>query len=192
MDQCYYTTIVGQAYGVSKLFPSLLSWFLWIYGRISSELGFTLYGLFLWFWQVALWVFQIFFESTRADPICQFYQTYSFPSIPIFYGASLVTALIMYSIQWDTVMTTLTWILLYFVAFAPPVIVYYTAFNQWWEILISFVLGVVATILFVIMMRVYIKPMIPYLLTVFPCTTLGYIDTYMMDENDRVTYVVYK
>ena len=188
MDGCYYTSIAGQVFGWTQILPTLITSALSILSFVNSEIIFVFLGLYLHVVQLLLWVFQVYFEQMRVDPICQQYQTYAFPSIPSFYAAALITSVTVYAYYWKVVHGWLTWLRLYIILSLRFVFVW-VSYNRPSEVLFSMTIGVKFTTVWVIVLRLFIAPTLPYLLNSFPCSLFGYTDRFIMKECEQTDYV---
>lgn len=185
MSGCYYATWAGAAFGWTQVFPSIVTLMLSAVGLLTSQIMFLFFGLYLHAMQYELWVFQSYFQSQRPNPVCQLYHAYAFPSIEAYYAGAVVTAFIMYGYMWDIPHGVIAWLFFYVIAAFPLIMVWF-GYNVWWEVLLSLGMGVVFTALFVIVLKLYISPAMPYILNEIPATWLGYKDTYLMDEDLQV------
>lgn len=172
---------MGQVFGWTLILPSFITSTLSVMSFVTSELIWVFLGLYLHAMQLLIWVVQTYLESMRVNPICQQYQTYAFPSIVAYYAISLATFVILYAYFWGVAHSVLAWIVLYGLIFVPPLALVGASYNTTSEVLISMIIGIAATTAFVVVLRVYIKPTLPYLVNDFPCSLLGYVDTYITD-----------
>lgn len=189
MDGCYYATLFGKAFGVTQVLPSLITLNMSVMSMVTSEIIFVLYGLYLHLMQLFLWVFQYYFQQMHINPVCQQYQNYAFPSIETFYAASLVMFVITYSYRWEVVHSWYTWMMLLLIGILPPFILIFLSYNSLTDILISMGLGMLLTGLFVIILDLFIGPTLPYILTEFPASWMGYKDTYIMRKNIKKEFI---
>jgi len=165
-----------------------MSTFLSILTLLTSQIIFVFFGFYLQGMQMFLWEFQSYFESQRPNPVCQLYHTYAFPSIEGYYVAALVTFIILYGYYWDYAHSWMVWLVLYFVAFIPPLLLVWFSYNRWWELVFSMLAGIGFTLVFVITLKLYITPILPYLMNSKLSWWLNYQDTYLMCEKDRKSF----
>lgn len=188
MDGCYFASYVGQVFGWTQMLPVLITLTLTVLGIISHQFIWAVYGGFLYITQLLLWILQLYYKQMRPDPICQLYHSYAYPSMSGYYSASLVTFAVAYAYYWNVVQPWFVWLILYLLAAVPPIVVVFLSYNGIWEVVFSMAFGVVFTTLFVISLKLYISPTLPYILSEFPCSTLGYVDTYLMCASDLKKY----
>lgn len=184
---CFYVDVGSTSVAWTQVLPTLITLSLTINGwrKRGHEFFPTLFGFYLHVWQIALWVFQVHFNMIRPHPYCAQYETYVFPSQEAFYAAALAFFIVSYGVLWKYPLSWLTWALLWLLVVAPPFILLFFLYNTWWELLFSLLLGAVVTFLFVLVIRVYITPQLPYILLHNPMRWMGYIDTICMNRNER-------
>jgi len=180
--------MAGQAFAWTQVLPTLISLNLSLMSLVTSQIMFFFFGLYLQGMQLILWIFQSYFQYLRPNPICQVYHSYAFPNIEMFYALALVTFVIAYGFYWDYAHSWLVWLFLYIVAFAPPIILVWFSYSLWWEVVFSGLLGVGFTWIFVLTLKLYIAPILPYLLNSNLAWWLGYVDTYLMCKTDQKTF----
>jgi hypothetical protein len=105
---CYYASVWGQVFGATQILPTIVTSFLSLTVIITGGVVFFIYGLYLHAFQFGLWAFQLNFQYTRVNPICQLYQTYAFPSVEAFYAASVATMVIGFSFAFARVLGKFT------------------------------------------------------------------------------------
>jgi hypothetical protein len=187
MYECYYTSFAGMAFGWTQTFPAFVTLTLSIFGAVTSEIAFLIFGLYLHFAQYELWPFQSYFKSVRPNPICQLYHSYAFPNVESFYVAAIISAFVTYGYLWDKAYGVIAWLILDILAALPLVLIFFS-YSRWWELFVSMALGVFFSTVFVIVLKSYICPLLPYLLNTTPCTWLGYTDTYLMNKIQRIEF----
>jgi len=187
MNGCYYASLMGEVFGLTQLIPTIVTYFLTATSFFFR--GFFIlwiYGFYLHAVQLLLWVIQVYLEQVRPDPTCQIYQSFAFPSIAAFYVASIFTFFALYSYYWYVEQSWLVWFLSYIVLAGVPVILVANSYNHPWEVAVSMFFGIAFTWIYVIVLRLYICPTLPFLLNEFPCSTLGYTDTFLMSEEENL------
>ena len=185
MAGCYYGSFVGIAFGWTQVIPTTVTTILSVMGFATQQVIFPLYGLYLHGTSLVLWIFQTYLQQVRANPVCQLYQTLAFPSTVSYYIASVITFIVLYAYLWDVYISWFKWLLLYALA-VMPIILVWVGYNSVVEILISMLIGVIFTSMFVIVLKLYISPLLPFLLNAFPFTYLGYVDSYLMNGKQIV------
>lgn len=173
--------MAGQAFGWTQVFPGTVTLFLSVAGFVTEQFLWPFLGLYLHGAQLVLWIFQVYFNSVRPNPVCQLYHAYAFPSVPAFYVAAVIAGFVTYAYMWDVYLSWIPWLVFYLLAAFPAIMVWFQ-YNRWWEVLFSMGLGAAMTVVFIIVTRLYICPTLPYLLNDIPCSWLGYKDLYLMDK----------
>ncbi len=164
MDGCYYISTFGTVFGWTQLLPLIVTLFC-IY---------FLYGLYLYIPQLMLWFFQDYYKIDRPNPICQLYHTYAFPSLEAMYMGSLLGAFFTYAYYWKTEQSWMSWLCIHICGSAVPLILIYSGYNRWDEVLISMGVGFLFSMVFIISVRLFIRPNIQYLHLHFPFYQFGY------------------
>lgn len=197
---CYYTSWTGGAFAITQL----ISWIVPLALAIASpvhvyrELGqgenrrivdrwgrqFVLvaFGYYIFFWSFLLYIFQAALSVVRVDPFCPAVYTYGLPSSGAFYVAASGTFLIAQAIamrfwyNWtNTIWLALWWLL-------PPAVLIWVGYNTWQEVLLSASLGIVATVIFfVLVWKLAIRDM-PYLLQQAPWSWFNCVDTWVQSQ----------
>lgn len=185
MDGCYYASLGGQVFGLSQIVPTFMTLCLTVMGLATHQIMFPLFGIYLDGAQMVLWIFQSYFQAVRPNPICQLYNTYAFPSITMYYVASLITFVFVYGYFWDVAHSWVIWLIFYLVGFGLPLILVHYSFNRVWEVLFSVAFGIVFTSVFVIVLKFYICPVLPFILSDFPSTWMGYRDEFLMSPEQK-------
>jgi hypothetical protein len=179
---CYYLSISGQAFGWTQMVPTIVTLMLSAITAVSGEIVFFLFALYLYIPQYIVWVFQYYFQQVRPDPICQLYHTYAFPSTESMYIGAILGAFVSFAATWQVYHSWFVWLCLYLFALVPPLVLVYTQYNQWWEVLFSMVFGGFAGVMFTAVMRNFFRPKAAYLRVHFPFYTMGYQDTILCEE----------
>lgn len=182
---CVYVSIMGQAFGWTQVLPTMIALTLKVVAMITHQFVFVALGLYLYAGQMILWAIQTYMQTERSNPLCQEYHTYAFPNIETYYLTSVVTFVVAYSLIWRVQQSWMMWLTFYVMFVTPPGILVFYAYNTWYEVLASAVIGVVMTLLFIGLMYVYIKPALCYLLNIFPCHWLGYADTWVTSPEEQ-------
>lgn len=215
LDGCWYVSVYGYTWAWTHILPTLMTlsltvaslrlhgyeWFgggylfLFFFFFFTDSPNFspppfhhrfpTIYGVYLHFWQLILWAFQVNWQIMRPHPSCAHIHTYAFPSQEAFYVAALSTLIILYSYLWRIPMAILTWLFIYTLIMGVPAVLVFFQYNRPWEILISMILGIVATVPFVLVIRLYIRPYIPYILNQFPWYHFEYVDTFCCTKQEQ-------
>jgi len=187
LDGCYYVSLLGHTWAWTHILPTLITMSLSVASlRLHGYEWFpTIYGLYLHVWQFILWVFQAHWQIMRPHPQCAEIHTFAFPSQEAFYAVSLAAYILTYSYMWNIPLAIFTWLFIYCIVIVPPVVLVFLQYNRPWEIVVSMILGIVATVPFVLVIRIYIKPLIPYLLNQAPWCWFGYVDTYCCDKKEQ-------
>lgn len=178
-DGCYYTSLLGQAFAWTQLLPSMVSLVLSVLTFVTSQFIFVFLAWYLHGIQLLLWAIQLYLRVDRPNPLCQEYHTYAFPSIEGFYIGALAAFIIGYSLRWHVKQPWYVWVTILVFFVAPPTVLVFLAYNRWYEVVISLLIGIVTSSIFIIILWVYIYDTIPYLKYVVPINWLHYKDTYI-------------
>lgn len=187
LDGCFYVSALGHTWAWTHILPTLITLSLTVVSlRLHGYEWFpTIYGMYLHYCQLLLWALQLLWKSMRPHPYCAEIHTYSFPSQEAFFVASLATYLIVYSYVWRIPMAIFTWLFIICIVVFPPIVLVFFQYNRPMEIVWSMVLGIGSTVPFVLIIRYYIKPWLPYLLNQPPWCWLSYIDTYICNKREQ-------
>lgn len=177
MEGCYYISLGATAFGWTQLVPSIVTLGLSLLTAATNEPVYFMFALYLYVPQYIVWCFQAYFQVIRPDPVCQLYHTWAFPSMEAMYIGALVGFFVAFTWGWSKTQSWITWLFIYLIGLVPPVILVYTGYNRWWEVAFSMALGLVASVLFAAVLRLFIRPHMAYLMNHFPFCTLGYHDT---------------
>lgn len=179
MEGCYYISIWGQAFGWTLLVPFIVTIFTMLITMVTHESIFAIYGFYLWIPQLLIWNFQVYFGRIHANPICQQYHTFAFPSNEAFYIFAILGSFFTYAYYVPSEQSWFSWLLLYCISAAGTLILIYMQYNYWWEILFSGLVGYVFGAAFIIVCRYFIKPKIRYLNFHFPFELFEYRSEYI-------------
>lgn len=192
MDGCYYISVNGWAFGWTQSVPLLFDLVSTVLTAATSETLYLIFAFYLYIPQYIVWVMQRYFQYVRPDPICQLYHTWAFPSMECMYIGAIFGAYCAYAYYWTPLISFLTWDLMFACVILPPVILIYTSYNYWWEIAFSLGFGLLSGILFVVIMRLFVKPDMAYLRLHFPFRTMGYIDSLVHHKSDSKSAEILK
>ena len=168
MEGCYYISLGASAFGWTQLVPSLVTLGLSLLTAATNEPVYFLFALYLYVPQYMVWCFQYYFQMVRPDPVCQLYHTWAFPSMEAMYIGALVGFFVAFTVGWRVHQSWFVWTCIYLFGLVPPVILVYTGYNRWWEVAFSMAFGLLASVLFAVILRIYIRPNLPYLMNHFP------------------------
>lgn len=154
-------------------------------GRVGKQFTLVAFGLYLFFWQFALYVLQTALRVQRPDPFCPSMLTDGFPSGAAFYTAvagSTIVALMWLLHFWlspvSYVMLGLWWV-------GPPAVLVWFGFNAWQEVLLSLCMGILATGAYFFTLHFVLRDMLPYVLNQAPWTYFGCLDTWIQTDRGR-------
>lgn len=182
---CYYASVSGWAFGWTQSVPLIVTVCLALLSMATNEAVYFLFGLFLYVPQHIVWCFQQYFQMIRPDPVCQIYHTWAFPSIECMYIGAIVGFFVAYTIAWGINHPWLMWLMVYLLGIVPAATLWLSGYNRWWEIVFSWVFGFLSSIFFGMILRLFIRPMMPYLRLSFPLLTLGYVDHMCAGEDEE-------
>ena len=183
---CVYVSVMGQAFGWTQVMPTMIALTLKVVAMIMHQTIFVALGLYLYIGQMPLWAVQSYMQTERPNPLCQAYHTYAFPNIEMYYLASIVTFVVVYSLVWNVEQSWFMWLTFYVMFVVPPGILVFYSYNTWFEVLASLLIGVAMMLIFIGLMYVYIKPSLCYILNIFPCRWLGYTDTWLATAEEQL------
>lgn len=186
MSGCYYISFQAKAFGWTQLTPAVVTIILMTASRVSNKPFWFWLSLYLYPVQYLTWCFQHYFQQIRPDPICQLYQTFAFPSLEALYIGGALGVFWFSAYYSNYVHSWLTWLVFYLVGIVPPLILVYTLYNTWWEVLFSMGFGFLAALLFIYVLQWFIRPKKKYLLNGFPLLFFGYSD--ISDPEYRKVY----
>lgn len=199
---CAYDTWGGQIYSgvqwLPFLVPTAISMAAWTFARSGrngqlkpvKQLILLLFGLWLLVMEYFLYVLQYFYNIQRHDPYCTTLLTYAFPSRISFYLATLVTYLFFFALLWGARIHWVYWTCSFVLFLYPQALLVWMLYNTWQEVLVSSVIGVVSTAFFMIMYRLFVTDAVPYLIHQRPWTWFSAVDTWVLDEEQRIERVI--
>ena len=135
-------------------------------GYWKKNIFLVAFGLYLHFWQWALYVFQVAFASVREDAFISNSSPYVHPlfSQEGFYLTALVSVFVLYSFAWRQDISMTWWFFIWIFLTGPPAVFIWFGYSLWWEVLFGMGLGFLATAAYVIVFRIYLLDHVPYLL----------------------------
>lgn len=192
MTSCYYPSILAQVYEAVHLIPwiaplaiSAASFGKDRDGRYGKQIYTMMFGIFLTLMQIAIYIFQNYFNRLQEDLYCIGTYSNAFPSIEGFYCSAFVTFIAATTYFWNIQMSYIYWTCSILFLIGPPSVLLWYTYNSLSEILISVAIGVSTTLLYVVLVRFIIKEHIPFLLIIAPFTWFNAIDSYIMSEDEQ-------
>lgn len=155
-------------------------------GRWGKQFVPVTFGFWLTFWQAALWVFQIAFNMARVNPLDQATAYYGFPSMAGFYVAVLGSFVIEFTFVWNIQFSWTYWAALFLWWICPGVVLVFTTYNTWQEVVLSLGWGVLVTTIYVLVLRFYIFYELPFYLNSEPFTWFSCVDTWLQSAEQQV------
>lgn len=190
---CYNLSVMGQAFGVTQMTPWVFLLIMFLMKAITQNCIWVIYGLWLYLPQFMVFCFQRYFLYIRLDPICSIYQSFGFPSLESFYLGVGIGLFVTWSIMFDIEQSTLYWIIIYICGIIVPVILIFTEYNVWWEILFSFSFGFLSSWTFTLIAQWFLRPHMKYVVHVFPFREFGYSSIWTTEgEFEQIEGVLYK
>ena len=184
---CLYLNFGETVLTWTHFFPSFIFLGLWV-GTLridgKKELFIWSYSWWLTAWVWALWGFQVYFARLRPHEMCGHIYTYAFPSQEAFLVGSLVAAFFTYAYIKGIHLSWISWFIMYSFTFVLPIILIVTGLNVWWEVLVSFALGIASSVFIVSSLLTYLKPYLPYLAIQRPFTWFHLADSYCWDSEE--------
>ncbi len=174
MNQCIQGGVSGTVFVTMQWLPLLVAASLGGVSWVTGSVFFFVIGTWLWLSSYLLYPLQTYFNTLRASVMCQTGQSmYSFPSIEMFYIASVVTIVVFYAIAYKGRPGWFSWACLFFLFAIPAVVLCFFQLNVWWEVLWSALAAVVLNVAFMSAIYIFVSPNVPYLEVILP---LGYND----------------
>ena len=188
VEGCYYISVWGTAFGWTQMVPVFVTLVSFAITAATGEAFYALFGLYLWIPQWFVWVFQFYLQWARPNPICQTYHTWAFPSTESMYIGAILGAFFAFAYHWSHRVTHswMTFFWFYLLGIVPPFILIYIQYNVWWEVTISWVFGFATGVAFSIIMRIFIRPAMPYLELHSMFWIFGYKDSIMRKKPHNV------
>jgi hypothetical protein len=155
------------------------------YGRWGGQWILIFLGFYLCFWQGLLYVFQYALVMMRPNPFDPTSIYYGVPSEIGFHTAAFVTFIVEFTLVWNIQFSVFYWAELILMGVVPASILIWSGFNSWQEVLLSMGLGVGAITIFIIIVRVYLRDQLPFILNTAPWTWFSCIDTYVQTKEGR-------
>lgn len=194
---CYYTSWTGGAFAITQL----ISWIVPLALAIASPVhihrelktGTTVdrwgrqfvlvaYGFYIFFCSLLLYIFQAALAVVRVDPFCPAVLTYGLPSSAAFYVAGAGTFMVCMAIamrfwyNWSNTIYLAVWWLV------PPGVLIWVGYNSWQEVLLSCALGMLATIIFFLLVWKLAIHDMPYILLQPPWSWVNCVDTWVQSQ----------
>lgn len=192
MSACSYPeTLAGSIYSYTQLIvivvPACISamavskiwYFLARRERFGVQFLHKWYGTWMLVMAMLVAIAQSNQNVLRPDPYCPDIIDYAFPSMTAFVVASLVTYVFLYTYLWNVVLPWVWWAAIETLLLLPAVFVWFGV-NTWLEILVSTLIGVVTTAVYLIAVRVLVARHVPMLLRLYPSTVFGCVDNLLM------------
>lgn len=192
MIGCYYLSYMGMAFGWTQMVPLVITLFLSLLTTATGEPVYFLFGLYLYVPQYIVWCFQYYFQSIRPDPVCQLYHTWAFPSMEAMYIGAIIGFFIAYTYGWSVDQSWIVWLMIYLFGIVPPFILVYVQYNRWWEVAFSMGFGLLSSVMFAVVLRLFIKPRMAYLQSHFPFSTFGYNDHMVCNDTEHECFEIYQ
>lgn len=191
MEGCYYVSIYGTAFGLTQMVPIFVTVACTVLSMATSQAFYVIFAFYLYVPQYIVWIFQQYFQYIRPNPICQLYNTWAFPSMEAMYTGAVVGAFAAYAYLWVVEHSWISWLFVYLVTALAPFVLIYTEYNRWWEIAFSMGFGALSSIAFVLVVRYFMRPWMPYLKLHFPFYLFGYVDNMMRkDRRNQSTAIL--
>lgn len=159
-------------------------------GKGGAQLILKLYGMWLSLIQIVLTLLQHHFNYMRDDPFMIFPPTYVFPSLKAYYWAALITYAVLFCYLYNITLGWFWWACVFLFFAMPQGMLIWMTYNTWQESLISTLLGVLSTTVFLLLIRFIVQDSFPYLLHMFPFTYMSVTDTYIMTEEQQALSTV--
>lgn len=152
-----------------------------------AEMFLVAFSYYLFYAQLFLYILQIAMHQLQPDPFCPGVMTYGFPALPPFYvGVCIAMTLLLpvflefsYGVISGVSILSCIWI-------APPAVLVWFSFYSWQQVALSLGIGLLVTLLFVLMYRFWLLPLLPYVLNVAPASTLGLVDTWFQTDAQQL------
>lgn len=154
-------------------------------GKGGAQLVLKLFGMWLSVMQILLNVLQNYFNYQRNDPFMIFPPAHAFPSLKAYYWAALMTYVILFCYLYNIILGWFWWACIFLFFALPQSMLVWMLYNTWQEALVSTLLGVISTTVFLLLIRFIIQDSFPYLVNMFPFTYMSVTDTYIMTEEQQ-------
>lgn len=191
MSTCVYEGYTGQAFGLVLTIHWIIPIFIWgasitkdRRGRFGFEFTTFWYGLYLTLWLTVIYILQMSLQMMRHDPFCSQIVTAAFPSVSTFYLSSGLSFTILLTFIWNIPLNWKYWIYLLVVVIIPPCYLVWLEYNQWWEILVTALIGFASSILYFVLLWSFYSHL-PQVLNSFPCTWFRIVDTYLTNADEE-------
>lgn len=179
LSVCVMPQNVGVLFIYTQAFPLFIAAAFTGVTALTGWVFFAFLGIYMLVAQYFLWPFQAAFNRGRNPLLCPIGQSqYAFPSVEMFYAASLLTLILFYVIGYRGRPGVLSWLSLCVLLLAAPFVLLFFEFNEWWEVLFSALMGIIFTTIFMVHMWLFWGPAIPYLETIPPFSTFSYNDDF--------------
>jgi len=187
ISSCTYPSYAGQAWTIVHYIPWIVPLFIFAAsitprkdGRGGTQLILKLYALWLSLMQIVLYLLQVYFKNMRADPYCTDVYNYGFPSLKAYYWSAGLTYIIMFCYLYNMSLGWFWWTFIFLVFAGPQSMLVWMLYNTWQEALVSSLIGIISTGVFLLLIRFIVQDYFPYLINMFPFTYMGATDTYIM------------
>jgi hypothetical protein len=187
---CIYPSYIGQAYAYTHLIPWIIPIGLFAFsikrdksGKYGVEFIVYLYSTWLSWGALFLYIMQSAFRVMRHDPYCPDQTSLAYPSMEAFYTGSLVTYIILFTYLWNIPLAEMYWVVLFGLLALPPLILVWFTYNTVYEVLVSTLMGIAFTCVFLVAIRFFFVRYFNVLMKQRPWCWLSPVNT-MTDEND--------
>jgi hypothetical protein len=189
---------MGQAFGYSQALAWIIPFFIKglsrRYDPVTQEPYFEyvpfMFGSFMLLVLPFLYLFQAILHEIRPDPFCPSVTYYGSPSSVGFYAALLVTFFVGTTFYMAKEILVTEWVVLWFILVGPTGYMIYLSFNTFKEILFSLLLGAFTSAMFILVVCVYLRDEIPWIVNSQPVTYFGRVrDTWLSvsEEQKKLT-----
>jgi len=193
---CVYYSYAAQMYSWVKLIPWLVPFFI-VAASFAKNAGvkkkqwgkqFILltYGLWLTVMQIVLYALQYGLGIQKPDPYCPEIVSLAYPSSETFYTVSVVTYVICFTFIWKIVVPWAYWAFIFLILVIQPYILFWFLYNDWYQTLVSMLLGIGSTVTFFIIICNLVMPVLPILILQKPFSWFYVIDSHLMSEEEHI------
>jgi hypothetical protein len=193
---CVYYSYAAQMYSWIHMIPWLVPFFI-IAASFAKNDGiknkdwgkqFLLlsYGFWLTFMQIILYCLQYGLNIQVPDPYCPEIVSLAYPSGETFYTISVITYVICFTYVQNIIVPWFYWTCMFLIIIVEPYILFWFLYNDWYQTLVSMLLGIFSTVAFFIIMFKLVWHKLPMIILQRPFTWFYAVDSHMMSKNQHV------
>jgi hypothetical protein len=192
---CVYYSYAAQMYSWVHLIPWLVPFFI-IAASFAKNDGIknkdwgkqfmlVAYGLWLTLMQIVLYCLQYGLNIQVPDPYCPEIVSLAYPSAETFYTMSVITYVLCFTYCWHIIVPWFYWTCMFLIIVIEPYILFWFLYNDWYQTLVSMLLGIGATVVYFVIICKFVWHRLPILILQRPLTWFYAVDSQIMSQEQH-------